>query len=117
MPKTKVVKKAITKAKAPALDLANHLPHSGDLVRVHAKIKEGDKERIQVFEGLILSVRGRGENKTMTVRHESLGMGVERIWPLESPSLAKVEVKKHGDFRRAKLYYLRQHHGNLAKLL
>lgn len=81
----------------------------GDTIRVHQKIKEGDKERIQVFEGIVIAIKGRGVNKMFTVRKISAdAVGVERIWPLESPSIAKIEVKKQGDVRRAKLYYLRK---------
>ncbi|HJZ05856.1 50S ribosomal protein L19 [Candidatus Amesbacteria bacterium RIFCSPHIGHO2_01_FULL_48_32] len=82
--------------------------HSGDLVRVHLKIIEGEKERIQVFEGMVIAIRGRGENKSFTVRKLAAGnIGVERIFPIHSPWIAKVEVKKQGQVRRAKLYYLR----------
>lgn len=81
----------------------------GDLVRVHQKIKEGDKERVQIFEGTVLAVRGSGDNKMFTVRKVVDGIGVERIWPLNSPLLVKIEVKSKPKKRprRAKLYYLR----------
>lgn len=84
--------------------------HVGDIVRVHTRIKEGDKERIQIFEGLLISIRGRGEeNKTFTVRKMSTAnVGVERIFPVASPWIAKIEVKKTGQVRRAKLYYVRE---------
>ena len=84
--------------------------HVGDIVRVHLRIKEGDKERIQIFEGLLISIRGREEeNKTFTVRKMSTaGVGVERIFPVISPWIAKIEVKKTGQVRRAKLYYVRE---------
>lgn len=81
---------------------------AGDSVRVHAKIKEGGRERIQIFEGMVLGVRGRGDNKTFTVRRIGAGgVGIERIWPILSPSVEKVEVKKKGDFRRAKVFFIR----------
>ncbi len=80
----------------------------GDTVRVHQKIQEGDKTRIQVFEGVVLSIRGRGENKSFTVQKIVDGIGVERIWPVNSPLVQKVEVKSHAKrrVRRAKLYNL-----------
>ena len=81
----------------------------GDTIKVHQKIKEGDKERIQIFEGIVIAVKNRGVGKSFTVRKIATGgIGVERIWPLNSPHLAKIEVKKKGDVRRAKLYYLRK---------
>lgn len=81
---------------------------SGDSVRVHAKIKEGNRERIQVFDGTVLSLRGRGDNATFTVRRIGAGgIGVERIWPVNSSSIAKIEVKKRGDFRRSKIFFIR----------
>ncbi len=82
--------------------------HVGDIVRVHTKIIEGEKERIQIFEGMVLSIRGRGDNRTFTIRKISSGnIGVERIFPLISPWIVKVEVKKKGQVRRAKLYFVR----------
>ncbi|HET7713530.1 MAG TPA: 50S ribosomal protein L19 [Patescibacteria group bacterium] len=81
---------------------------SGDSVRVHAKIKEGNRERIQIFEGTVLAVRGRGENATFTVRRIGAGgVGIERIWPVNSSSIAKIEVKKQGHFRRSKIFFIR----------
>ncbi|CUS82178.1 LSU ribosomal protein L19P [Candidatus Kryptonium thompsonii] len=80
----------------------------GDTVSVHVRVVEGDKERIQEFEGIVISRRGSGLNETFTVRKVSDGVGVERIFPLHSPSIAKIEVKKRGAVRRAKLYYLRE---------
>lgn len=90
--------------------------HIGDTVRVHSKVVEGTKARIQVFEGILIRLRGRGENKTFTVRRIGAGgIGVERTWPLNSNSLVKVEVKKAGvNVRRAKLYYLRDLSGKSA---
>ena len=82
--------------------------HVGDTVRVHSKVVEGAKSRIQEFEGIVLSIRGRNENATFTVRKIGAGgIGVERTWPLDSRSITKIEVKKKGSVRRAKLYYLR----------
>lgn len=82
----------------------------GDLVRVHQKIKEDEKTRIQVFEGVVLSIRGRGENKSFTVRKSVGSIAVERIWPIASPNIDKVEIKAHSKTRvkRAKLYHLRK---------
>lgn len=83
--------------------------HVGDLVRLHLKVLEGEKERIQIFEGMVIGIRGREENKTFTVRKVSSGnIGVERIIPVHSPWLSKVEVKKPGKVRRAKLHYVRE---------
>ncbi|MBI3385218.1 50S ribosomal protein L19 [Candidatus Gottesmanbacteria bacterium] len=80
----------------------------GDLVRVHQKIYEEEKTRIQVFEGTLIAVKNRGENRTITVRKMSYDkVAVERIWPLDSPHIDHIEVKKKGDYRRAKLYFLR----------
>lgn len=81
----------------------------GDIIRVHQKISEGEKTRIQVFEGVVLKIRGREENKSFTVRKMVGDIGVERIWPVSSPNIEKVEVKEHPKkrIRRAKLYYLR----------
>src|SRR5258706_13703621 len=84
------------------------LVHVGDLVRVHTRILEGDKERIQIYEGLVISIRGRGDDQTFIVRKIAAGnIGVERIFPLISPWISKIEVKKTGTVRRAKLYYVR----------
>lgn len=88
----------------------------GDTVKVHVIIKEGDKERIQVFKGDVISKRGRGLGATFTVRKISFGIGVERIFPLHSRAIKKVEVVKKGKIRRAKLYYLRDLKGKAAKL-
>lgn len=83
--------------------------HVGDKVSVHQKFKEEDKIRTQIFEGIVIAIRGRGENKTFAVRKISAGgIGVERIWPLISPWIKKIVVKKKGKVRRAKLYYLRK---------
>ncbi len=80
---------------------------SGDTVAVHYKIKEGDRERIQVFEGVVIAKKGGGVRETFIVRKVSYGVGVERIFPLHSPLIDKIEVKRKGKVRRAKLYYLR----------
>jgi large subunit ribosomal protein L19 len=88
----------------------------GDTVRVHVKIKEGDKERIQVFEGTVIAVNRRLNQSTFTVRKMSFGTGVERIFPLHSPVIDKIEVVKGTQVRRAKLYYLRQLRGKAARL-
>lgn len=92
------------------------LIHIGDTVRVHNRVVEGAKTRIQVFEGTLINLRGRGENKTFTVRKIGTGgIGVERIWPLNSRSIVKIEVKKKADgVRRAKLFYLRGLTGKAA---
>jgi large subunit ribosomal protein L19 len=88
----------------------------GDTVRVHVKIREGDKERIQVFEGVVLRRRGGGVSATFTVRKVSYGVGVERIFPVESPAVTKIEIKSRGHVRRARLYYLRELSGKKARL-
>ena len=88
----------------------------GDTVRVSAKIKEGNRERIQVFEGTVLKKQGTGVRATFTVRKISNGVGVEKTWPLHSPIVEKVEVVRRGKARRAKLNYLRQRTGKAAKV-
>ena len=88
----------------------------GDTVSVHAKIKEGDKERIQVFEGVVLKKQGGSNRATFTVRKNSNGIGVEKTWPLHSPNVEKVEVVRAGKVRRAKLTYLRGRVGKRAKV-
>ena len=89
----------------------------GDTVRVHVNITEGDKQRIQVFEGVVLRRRGgRGPSATFTVRKVSYGVGVERVFPVESPNVKKVEIKSRGHVRRARLYYLRELRGKKARL-
>lgn len=90
---------------------------SGDTVRVHTKIKEGDKERIQVFEGVVITYkRGTPGTSTFTVRKMSYGVGVERIFPFHSPRIDRVEVVSHGEIRRSRLYYLRNLQGKAARL-
>lgn len=88
----------------------------GDTVRVHVKVKEGDKERIQVFQGLVISRKGGGTRQMFTVRKVSGGVGVERMFPLYSPSIDRIEVERHGRVRRAKLYYLRDLRGKAARI-
>jgi large subunit ribosomal protein L19 len=89
---------------------------AGDTVRVHVRVVEGDKERIQVFQGVVIGRRGGGTRETFTVRKISGGIGVERIFPLHSPSLNRIEVVRRGKVRRAKLYYLRALRGKAARI-
>jgi large subunit ribosomal protein L19 len=86
----------------------------GDSVRVHTRVVEGDKERIQVFSGIVIGRKGRGLNATFTVRRISYGEGVERVFPIHSPRIAKIEVETEGKARRAKLNYLRRRKGKEA---
>lgn len=88
----------------------------GDTVRVRVRVVEGDKERIQAFEGICISRRGAGVNETFTVRRISGGVGVERVFPIHSPSIAGLEIVRRGDVRRAKLYYLRARRGKRARV-
>ena len=88
----------------------------GSTVRVHVKIREGERERIQVFEGTIIAVKGSGVSSTFTVRRVSYGVGVERVFPVNSPNVAKVETVRRGKVRRSKLYYLRDRVGKAAKV-
>ena len=97
------------KEKAPELNV-------GDTVKVHGKIKEGNRERIQIFEGIIIKVQGTGARATFTVRKNSNGVGVEKTWPVHSPLVEKVEVVRRGKVRRAKLTYLRGRVGKAAKV-
>ena len=90
---------------------------TGNTVKVHQKIKEGEKERIQIFEGLVIAINsGHGADKTITVRKIVEGIGVEKIFPLYSPNVVKIEVKKKSKIRRAKLYYMRERFGKSARL-
>lgn len=89
---------------------------SGDTVRVHVNIVEGDKQRIQVFEGVVIRRRGGGPSASFTVRKVSYGVGVERVFPVESPIVTKVEIKSRGHVRRSRLYYLRKLRGKKARL-
>lgn len=98
--------------------LRDDLPEfrAGDTVRIHVRVVEGERERVQVFEGVVIRSRGSGLSKTFTVRKVSFGVGVERTFPLHSPMIAKVEIAARGDVRRAKLYYLRSRVGKKAKV-
>lgn len=98
-----------SKAEVPSL-------RPGETVRVHVKVVEGEKERTQVFEGIVIGMSGAGNRATFTVRKISYGVGVERIFPLHSPRIDKVEVVSRGRVRRAKLYYLRERSGKAARL-
>src|SRR5271163_1613974 len=86
----------------------------GDTVKVHTRVREGDKERVQVFGGIVIAHKGRGLNESFTVRRISYGEGVERIFPLNSPRIEKIEVEREGQVRRAKLFYLRGRKGKEA---
>lgn len=88
----------------------------GDLVKVHSRMKEGKKERVIFFQGIVMQIRGAGQSKTFTVRKISAGIGVERIFPFQSPIITKIEIKKKGKVRRAKLNYLRQRKGRKMKI-
>lgn len=95
-------------------DVPNLRP--GDTVQVHVKVVEGNRERIQVFEGLVIKIKGGGLRETFTVRRVAYGVGVERTFPLHSPRIDKIVVKRHGKVRRAKLYYLRNLTGKAARI-
>ena len=88
----------------------------GDSVEVHVKVKEGEKDRIQIFQGMVIAMKGGGTGATFTVRKISDGVGVERIFPVHSPIISKVDVVRHGRVRRAKLYYLRSRKGKAARI-
>jgi large subunit ribosomal protein L19 len=88
----------------------------GDTVKIHVKVREGEKERIQIFQGLVIARKGGGVRETFTVRKISQGIGVERTFPVHSPILEKIEVERHGMVRRAKLYYLRERRGKAARI-
>ena len=98
--------------------LRNDLPEIliGSTVKVHVKIKEGEKERIQLFEGTVIAKNNSGISETFTVRRVAYGVGVERVFPVHSPSVAKIELVRKGKVRRAKLYYLRDRVGKAAKV-
>ena len=98
--------------------LQNEVPsvQIGDTVRVHVKVKEGSRERIQVFEGTVIAKKHGGIEETITVRRISYGIGVEKVFPVHSPSIDTIEVVRNGDVRRAKLYYLRGRVGKSAKV-
>ena len=105
----KLIAQDSLKAEVPAVEV-------GDTVKVHVKIREGDKERIQVFEGTVIARKGSGVSETFTVRRVSHGVGVERVFPIHSPNVAKVETVRHGRVRRSKLYYLRDRVGKAARV-
>ena len=105
----KLVEASQTQKEMPSFD-------PGDTIRVHVKVKEGDKERIQVFQGVVISRRGGGTREMFTVRKVSGGVGVERMFPLYSPTIDRIEVQRHGRVRRAKLYYLRELRGKAARI-
>ena len=105
----KLIAQDSIKSDAPVIEI-------GDTVKVSVKIREGDKERIQLFEGTVIARKGSGVSETFTVRRVSYGVGVERVFPVHSPNVAKVEVVRHGRVRRSKLYYLRDRVGNAAKV-
>jgi large subunit ribosomal protein L19 len=111
-------KSADKKEAAPTVHKPAVIPElrPGDLVNVQVRIKEGDKERLQAFQGTIIGMRGAGQNRTFTVRKVSRGFGIERIFPVNTPAIASVEVKRHSKVRRAKLYYLRKLGGREAML-
>ena len=98
--------------------LRNNIPafSPGDTVRVHVKVREGEKERIQVFEGVVIGRRGGGLRESFTVRKVSYSIGVERVFPVHSPNVDRIEVVRHARVRRAKLYYLRALRGKAARL-
>lgn len=97
------------KAEPPATQI-------GDTVKVHIKVKEGSRERIQIFEGIVIAQKHGGISETVTVRRVSYGVGVEKVFPIHAPSIERIEVVRHGKARRAKLYYLRNRVGKRAKL-
>lgn len=98
-----------TKAEPPVANV-------GDTVRIHLKVKEGNRERIQVFEGTVIAKKHGGIEETFTVRRVSYGVGVEKVFPVHSPAVEKIELVRHGKVRRAKLYYLRGRVGKAAKI-
>ena len=105
----KLMTEGMLKEQPPVIEI-------GDTVNVHVKIREGEKERIQAFEGTVIARKGGGVAETFTVRRLSYGVGVERVFPIHSPNVAKVEIVRKGRVRRAKLYYLRDRVGKAAKV-
>jgi large subunit ribosomal protein L19 len=103
------IQRSLTKKTMPVFEI-------GDTVRVHVKVVEGEKERIQVYEGLVIARKGARNSETFNVRKVSYGVGVERIFPVHSPTIARVDVVRQGKVRRAKLYYLRTKKGKNAKV-
>ena len=110
MKKLELVTNELIKKDAPVVK-------PGDIVKVHAKIREGERERIQVFEGTVIAIKGKGISRTITVRRLSYGIGVEKIFPIHSPNVEKIDVLRHGKVRRNKLYYLRDRVGKAAKVI
>ena len=104
--------KELTKSQLKEMPAVN----VGDTVKVHLKVKEGNRERIQVFEGTVIAKKHGGIEETFTVRRVSYGVGVEKVFPVHSPAIEKVELVRHGKVRRAKLYYLRDRVGKAAKV-
>ncbi len=105
----KLMTEGMLKEQPPVIEI-------GDTVNVHVKIREGEKERIQAFEGTVIARKGGGVAETFTVRRLSYGVGVERVFPIHSPNVAKVDIVRKGSVRRAKLYYLRGRVGKAAKV-
>ena len=105
----KIISGASMKEEKPAIAI-------GDTVKVHCKIKEGDKERIQIFEGTVIAMKHGGIHETFTVRRVAHGCGIERVFPVHSPNVVKVDVVRNGQVRRATLYYLRDRVGKAAKV-
>ncbi|HKW86353.1 MAG TPA: 50S ribosomal protein L19 [Nitrospiraceae bacterium] len=103
------IRRSLTKKSVPPFEI-------GDAVRVHVKVVEGEKERIQIFEGTVISRKGGQNSETFTVRKVSYGVGVERIFPVHSPVVHRIDVVRQGKVRRAKLYYLREKKGKMAKV-
>lgn len=113
---TKVETNLVRRVTAPKATKVNDAFRSGDTVNVYVKVKEGDKERVQLYKGLVIKIQGKGATKTFTVRKISAGVGVERTFPYNSPSLDRVEVVATGKVRRSKLYYLRGLDGKAARI-
>jgi len=111
---TQIVESVVAGQLKPESELP--LLYVGDTINVHTRIVEGDKERIQVYQGVLIGMKGRGINRTITVRRIVANEGVERVFPLHSPRIAKLEVVRRGDARRAKLYYLRERFGKSRRL-
>ena len=109
MDNLRLVSDASLKTEVPEINI-------GSTVRVHVKIREGERERIQVFEGTVIAKKGSGISSTFTVRRVAYGCGVERVFPVHSPNVAKVELVRNGKVRRSKLYYLRDRVGKAAKV-
>lgn len=105
----KLISDASLKTEVPSVEI-------GETIKVHVKIREGERERIQTFEGTVIAIKGSGVAKTFTVRRVSYGVGVERVFPLHSPNVAKIDHIRYGKVRRSKLYYLRDRVGKAAKV-